>query len=199
MRVSLDDRLFMDTNIPGYSPDDYFFKHSKVKLLGDLLNRKGNSKTEFIMQTFVNNRGSRVVNKALRIYESSGEFVEQIGQRIKITTPIEDPNNLGDRFFIGKMQGKPGDILIKSIPFNRYEEEAFKKGLYGVSMLHSIITEENNRYGYVFTDAFVVESGLDKDKNDKSLIILGDMTSATLYEIISYRKLTKMPWTENQF
>jgi hypothetical protein len=40
-------------------------------------------------------------------------------------------------------------------------------------MLQKALTEENNRYGYVFTDAFVIESGLDKDKHDKSLILIG--------------------------
>ena len=40
-------------------------------------------------------------------------------------------------------------------------------------MLQKALTEENNRYGYVYNEAFVIESGLDKDKNDKCLIILG--------------------------
>ena len=101
--------------------------------------------------------------------------------------------------FVGKVEGKPGEVMFKSIPFNRYEDDAFKRGLYQVAMLSRVITEENNRFGYVYADAFVVESGLDKDKDDKSLIIMGETASATLHEVINFRKLTKMPWTESQF
>ena len=64
-------------------------------------------------------------------------------------------------------------MLFKVISFNRYEQQAFKRGIYEVSMLQKALTEENNRYGYVYNEAFVIESGLDKDKNDKCLIILG--------------------------
>ena len=87
LRVSLDDRVFRDTSIPGHSPEDYYFKRSKVRLLGDLLNRKGQVKTEFILQTFLSNRGSKVINQTLKICESSGEFLEQMGSRIRIDTP----------------------------------------------------------------------------------------------------------------
>ena len=45
LRVSLDERVFKDTCLPAHSPEDYYFKRSKVRLLGDLLNRKGAIKT----------------------------------------------------------------------------------------------------------------------------------------------------------
>ena len=61
-----------------------------------------------------------MVNQTLKIYESSREFLEQLGSRIRITTPVEDPNCLGERTFIGKVEGKSGEVMIKAIPFNRY-------------------------------------------------------------------------------
>ena len=61
-------------------------------------------------------------------------------------------------------------------------------------MLHSILYEENNRYGYVYQDAYIVESGIDKDSNDKCLIIVGDLCNATLHELITYRKMNKQSW-----
>ena len=47
-------------------------------------------------------------------------------------------------------------------------------------MLHAALYEENNQYGFVYQDAFVVESGIDKDSNDKCLVIVGDAVNATL-------------------
>jgi hypothetical protein len=41
---------------------------------------------------------------------------------------------------VGKIQGKPGDFLMKAVPFTRYEEEAFKRGLYEVAMLQKTLT-----------------------------------------------------------
>ena len=61
------------------------------------------------------------------------------------------------------------------------------------------LTEENNRYGYVYNEAFVVESGLDKDAQDKCLIVFGETAIASLYECIQYRKMGKNPWTEAQY
>jgi serine/threonine protein kinase len=199
MRVSLDERLFKDSTILKYGSDDYFFKESKLKLFGDLLYRKEAAKTQFVLQTHHTNKGSRVINHSLRIYEDASAFCAEKGSKIKIDTPVDDPNIFGSRIFVGKVQGKPGDFVLKAVPFTRYEEEAFKRGLYEVAMLQRMLTEENNRYGYVFTDAFVVESGMGKDKNDKSLILIGETSSASLYEIINFRKLTKMPWSESQF
>lgn len=62
-------------------------------------------------------------------------------------------------------------------------------------MLHNNIFTENNRFGFVYQDAFVVESGVDKDTNDKCLIIIGDTCNATLHELISYRKMSQTAWT----
>lgn len=59
--------------------------------------------------------------------------------------------------------------------------------------------EENNKYGFVYQDAFVIESGVDKDVNDKCLVIIGDSCNATLYELITYRKMTQTGWSEKQF
>lgn len=80
---------------------------------------------------------------------------------------------IGSRLYIGKILGKPGDILFKVISFNKYEQQAFKRGIYEVSVLQKLLVEENNRYGYAYNQAFIIQSGLDKDKNDKCLIILG--------------------------
>ena len=66
-------------------------------------------------------------------------------------------------------------------------------------MMQRTLTEENNRYGYVYSDAFIVESGLEKDHQDKCLVIFGEAASASLSEIISYRKMGKCPWTESQY
>jgi hypothetical protein len=74
MRVSLDERLFRDTAIPKYSSDDYFFKESRLRLFGDLLYRKDANKTQFVLQTHHTNKGSRVINHSLRIYEEASVF-----------------------------------------------------------------------------------------------------------------------------
>jgi len=156
MRVSLDERLFRDSITPHFASEDYYFKRSNLKLFGDVLYKKAQNKTEFVLQTFATNRGSRVVNHSLRIYEDAATFLAERGGKLKIETPIADPNVLGSHIFVGKLQGKPGELLVKSIPFDRYEEEEFKRGLYEVAMLQRILKEENNRFGYVFHEAFVV-------------------------------------------
>ena len=62
-------------------------------------------------------------------------------------------------------------------------------------MLHAALYEENNQYGFVYQDAFVVESGIDKDSNDKCLVIVGDTVNATLNEIILFKKMSQVPWS----
>lgn len=62
-------------------------------------------------------------------------------------------------------------------------------------MLHAALYEENNQYGFVYQDAFVVESGIDKDSNDKCLVIIGDNANATLNEIILFKKMSQVPWS----
>ena len=74
MRVTLDERLFRDSVIPKCSSDDYFFKESRLRLFGDLLYRKDANKTQFVLQTHHTNRGSRVINQSLRIYEEASVF-----------------------------------------------------------------------------------------------------------------------------
>ncbi len=44
-----------------------------------------------------------------------------------------------------------------------------------------------------------MESGLERDTQDKCLIIFGENASASLAEIINYRKMGKNPWTESQY
>lgn len=90
-------------------------------------------------------------------------------------------------------------MILKTIPFNRYEDEKFKRGLYEVYMLHNNIREENNRYGYNYQDAFIIQSGVDKDINDKCLVIIGDHCNATLFDLITYRKMTQTAWSQKQF
>jgi hypothetical protein len=53
--------------------------------------------------------------------------------------------------------------------------------LYEINMMQKILSEENNRFGYVYSDAFVVESGLEKDAQDKCLIVFGEAANASLY------------------
>jgi len=62
-------------------------------------------------------------------------------------------------------------------------------------MLQKTLKEENSRFGYGFRDAFVIESGIDKDQNDKCLVIVGDYCNATLAELITWRKLSNVSWT----
>ena len=66
-------------------------------------------------------------------------------------------------------------------------------------MLHAALVEENNKYGFVYQDAFVIESGIDKDLNDKCLVIIGDNVNATLNEIILFKKMAQIHWSEKQF
>jgi len=47
-------------------------------------------------------------------------------------------------------------------------------------MLQKNLKEENNLFGYSYQDAFVIESGIDKDLNDKCLVIVGDFCNASL-------------------
>jgi hypothetical protein len=66
-------------------------------------------------------------------------------------------------------------------------------------MLQKNLKEENCRFAWGFKEAFVVESGVDKDSNDKCLVIIGDNATATLAEIIAFRKMMQITWTENSF
>ena len=79
---------------------------------------------------------------------------------MKIESPVSDPNIFGEQFLVGKLQGKSSEMIVKYVSFNRYEEEKFKIALYEINMMQKCLTEENNRFGYVYSDAFVVESGL---------------------------------------
>ena len=90
-------------------------------------------------------------------------------------------------------------MIVKYISFNRYEEEKFKIAMYEVHMMQKCLTEENNKYGYVYSDAFAVESGLEKDTQDKCLVIFGQNATASLYQCIQYRKMGKNPWTQAQY
>ena len=63
------------------------------------------------------------------------------GSKIKIVHSIDDPNNLGKHVFIIKLLNKPHETFLKLIPFNRYEDEKFKRGLYEVAMLHAALVE----------------------------------------------------------
>jgi len=54
------------------------------------------------------NRGSRVINHSLLIYEDAASFLAERGNKIKLETPIDDPNKLGSLIFIGRVSGKPG-------------------------------------------------------------------------------------------
>lgn len=83
MKLVLDERLFRDAIGPRYSSEDYFFKPSNLKLYGDLLYKKS-MKTEFILQTFYTNRGSRISNVSLKIYETAQEFLDEKGNKLKI-------------------------------------------------------------------------------------------------------------------
>ena len=45
----------------------------------------------------------------------------------------------------------------------------------------------------------MIESGIDKDMNDKCLVIVGDNVNATLNEIILFKKMAQIHWSEKQF
>lgn len=66
-------------------------------------------------------------------------------------------------------------------------------------MLQKMLREENNRFVFSYRDVFVIESGIDKDQNDKCLVLVGDYCNATLSELITFRKLSNVSWTENKF
>lgn len=84
---------------------------------------------------------------------------------------------IGEKIYIVKIMGKPNEMMVKLIPLNKYEEDIFKKGFYEVAILHKNVTEENNKFGFTYQDTFVIESGIDKDSNDKCLAILADIKS----------------------
>ena len=44
------------------------------------------------------------------------------GSKIKIITPIDDPNYIGKQIYTIKIDGKPSEMILKAIPFNRYED-----------------------------------------------------------------------------
>lgn len=41
--------------------------------------------------------------------------------------------------YVIKLTDKPHELLLKTIPFNRFEEEKFKKGLYEIHMLQKVL------------------------------------------------------------
>lgn len=62
-------------------------------------------------------------------------------------------------------------------------------------MLQNNLKQQNSRFAYIFKEGFVVESGVDKDTNDKCLVIIGEKATATLAEIILFRKMMQITWT----
>lgn len=45
----------------------------------------------------------------------------------------------------------------------------------------------------------MIESGIDKDQQDKCLVIVGDSATCSLSELLTYRKMMHIPWTEHEF
>lgn len=121
MSVSLDMRLFRDSNQAKYTGDDFYFKKSKLKLFGDIFYKKVQGKTEFVLQTLFVNRNADVINHSIKIYEDSASFIHEKGSKIKIVGSIDDPNIIDAHLYIVKVGNKPDEQLMKLIPFNRYE------------------------------------------------------------------------------
>ena len=110
-----------------------------MNLFGDIFYKKHGDKTEFVLQTHFTNKTSEVLSHSLKIYPDSGSFMHEKGSKIKITNPIDDPNYIGKHLFTVKIQGQNQETMLKIIPFNRYEDQAFKQGLYEVATLHKIL------------------------------------------------------------
>ena len=108
------------------------------------------------MQTRFTNRATQVLNHSLKIYTDSASFIHEKGSKIKIVTSLDDPSCLNNQIFLIKIQGKPKEVMLKLTPFNRYEDEKFKRGLYEIAMVHANLREQNNRFGFVYQDAFVI-------------------------------------------
>jgi hypothetical protein len=76
MQISLNNKLFESSSSSKYNGNDYYFKQAKIKLFGDILYKKSpQGKTEFILQTNFVNRGTNIVNYALKVYEDSASFI----------------------------------------------------------------------------------------------------------------------------
>ena len=117
-------------HMSSFNSADFFFQHAKVALFGDIFYKKIGEKTEFILQTHFTNRTSDVMSHTLKIYTDSASFMHERGSKIKLSQPITDPNNLEQHFYLSKLNSKPQEIFMKITPFNRYEEEKFKRALY---------------------------------------------------------------------
>lgn len=76
-----------------------------------------------MLQTHFTNKASEVLSHSLKVYSDSGTFMHEKGSKIKIVNPLDDPNYLNRQIFIVKMQGQPNEIMLKVIPFNRYEDK----------------------------------------------------------------------------
>ncbi len=74
-----------------------------------------------MLQTNHINRNPEVINLALKIYEDSNQFIIEKGNKIKILNCIEDPNIMDAIIYVVKLVDKPHEMLLKTIPFNRFE------------------------------------------------------------------------------
>lgn len=131
----------------------------------------------------------------MRVYTDAMEHAEQ-KKLMTLDTPISDPNLTNEQFFLGQDAGNR--FLYKIVSFCRYEEEAFKRIVYELFM-HKKVSQLKCPQLHQLFEEYVIESGIDKEANDKCCVTVAEHGMATLHEIVTYRKQANWNWTESEF
>jgi hypothetical protein len=88
---------------------------------------------------------------------------------LTLDTPVSDPNQTNETFFLG--QESNNRFIYKIVSFNRYEEESFKKIVYEIYMHKKVSALKCNNIHTLY-DEYVIESAIDKEANDKCCVVV---------------------------
>ena len=65
--------------------------------------------------------------------------------------------------------------------------------------MHRKVSALKCPYIHSLLEDHIIESGIDKENNDKCAFMIGDQSLATLHEIVTFRKHSNWQWTEGEF
>lgn len=62
--------------------------------------------------------------------------------------------------------------------------------------MHRKVSTFKSPHIHSLLEDHIIESGIDKDNNDKCAFMIGEQSLATLHEIVIFRKHSNWQWTE---
>lgn len=104
MRVSINEGGLLMLDNPNKFPQlmtEFQMFNNKAKQFGDMFLKRAEGSYEFILQVFLSSKGSEVVSVPMKIYSDAVEHAEQ-KKMLRLDTPINDPNQTHEQFFIGQ-------------------------------------------------------------------------------------------------